>query len=648
MKKIISSALCIITCFLIFTLCTPVTFAASYNGACGDGITWSLNTSDGVLTISGSGSMNNYSISSTPGWDRYQSYIKSVVFARGVKSVGDYTFCNGGNGYKYKKLKAVDLGNVNTIGKYAFRGCGFIDTITNAGNVTVINDYAFLSCSSLTTFPFSAVETINNCSFSGCSGLTTLNLPSSLKTIGSAAFEKCSSVSAVTLPGSVTSIGDIAFSECTGITSVIFNSANVAAAGSGIFEGSGVKDGATLTISDSVTVIPADMFSFFANLTAVQGGANITTISDNAFAHTGLISFRIGPKVVTVKDSAFADTTSLASFTVDSYNANYSVSSSGILMNKAGNKIVRYPCAKTDTSYTVPSNVTTVAAGAFRECMYLKNFTAGSSVSAIPDYCFINSPMLTTVSLASSVKTIGSHAFADCKSLNTISMNGVSTVNQYAFAQCDALPSFTTSSNLKSIGDYAYYGCDGIISLTIASGTTSIGTYSFCQCDNLRELSIASTVTNIPDGAFSSCTSLSSLSLPGGLKTVGKYAFAECTALMSVTVPSSVTSIGQFAFGYKNINGSSASIISGFKLYCYSGSQAYTYARNGGIPYEIVTNSEGELIITDADASVSDSSGGFSEFIQKLSIPQLPFINWILSVISKIHSFFAGLVSGKI
>lgn len=638
MKKTISVILCLVTCFLILTLSTPVAFAASYNGTCGDEIEWSLNTVDGVLTISGAGDMSDYSLSSVPGWDRYQNYVKSVVFADGVTSVGAYTFYNGGNGYKYKKLTSVDLGSVETIGKYAFRGCAYINSISNADSVTLINDYAFLSCSAITDFPFSSIITIGNSAFVNCANLATPVFSTNLKTIGSTSFENCDSITSITLPTSITSIGDRAFAKCDGITDVYFNSNSVSTVGNGVFSDSGVQGGATLTIGSNISSIPAGMFSYFGRLTTVNGGENVSTINDDAFSHTGITAFNIGAAVKTIGVTAFADTQSLTAFTVDSENEDYSANSAGILLNKLGKQLVRYPGGKTTINYTIPSTVTSICEGAFRESKYLQGVVVSSSITTIPANCFKNSSALATVSLASTVKTIGIYAFQNCNALTSISMSGVTTISNYAFAECKNLPSLTTSSNLKTIGSFAFYNCNSITTLTINSGVTSIGSYAFYNCLNLATVTIPATTTTINECAFAFCSSLTSVTLSSGLKTIGSYAFLSCSALKSLTVPSTVTSMGTYCAGYNYTSGSKSSMkvstVSGFVLYGESGSTANTYATNNSLTFQTASADEEEIVIFD-DSTQQDNTATEINTISELlgSFKILEFIKNLIKII---------------
>ena len=661
MKKAVSLFLCAIICLTIFTLSTPVAFAASYNGTCGSSVTWSLNTSDGTLTISGSGQMEDYSLSAAPAWERYQNYIKSVIFDDGVTYVGDYAFYNGGNGYKYKKLTAVDFGSVETVGDYAFRGCAALSTLTNCDSVTKIYSNAFRSCTALTDFTFGNINEICESAFYG-TGLESLNLPETIRTVRAAAFESCKNATEITIPQLTSIIGDRAFADCTGVNSITFN-ANSVATGVGVFNNTGASDGLTLEIGSYVSKIPAELFSACYSLNEITGGSRVSVIEAEAFAHTGITSFAVNAVLSTLDQTAFADCTALASFTADNDNEVFSADADGILLNKIGTQIIRYPSGKTAQSYTVPPEITSIADGAFRETKYLKNFSADSGISKIPSRCFIGSTALESVTLSPNTTVIDTYAFANCDSLKTAIMSGVTQLNSYAFAQCDSLSALPTTSTARTlVCDFVFYDCDGLTSLTIPSYYTGIGKYAFFDCRKITSLTVPSSIKTISEGAFCDCQALTSVTLQSGITTIQQYAFANCEKLGTITVPSSVTTIGDYALGAK-VSGSSVSKISDtFTIKGGDNTAAQTYATKFSFKYTIVEaandsetiliDDSGMAVITDngTDEEIDpmftfDSIGSFdsvAEFI--MSIDYTSFLDKIVKFIADIIDYIRGIL----
>ena len=86
---------CILTALIV--LAALLTAAAlAEGGTCGEGLTWTLS-SDGVLTVSGTGEMTNGEDYGTAPWDDIKTSIREIVIGDGVESVGDYMFWNCGN-----------------------------------------------------------------------------------------------------------------------------------------------------------------------------------------------------------------------------------------------------------------------------------------------------------------------------------------------------------------------------------------------------------------------------------------------------------------------------------------------------------------------------------------------------------------------
>ena len=60
-------------------------------GNCGNNIEWSLDTSNGLLSLTGSGEMSNYSYQTSPFYS-YRNTIKSITIPNSVTSIGNFAF----------------------------------------------------------------------------------------------------------------------------------------------------------------------------------------------------------------------------------------------------------------------------------------------------------------------------------------------------------------------------------------------------------------------------------------------------------------------------------------------------------------------------------------------------------------------------
>ena len=276
------------------------------SGTCGDNAAWNFVESTGVLTISGTGAMDDYRRSSLP-WDSYCSNITSVIIQDGVTTIGKCAF------YLCTKLASVTIpDSVISIGEDAFTGCKNLTSVALPSSVTSIGSGAFLDCEKLTnvTIP-SSVTSIGSGAFYKTPWLASLGefatvngilleysgsgssvaIPSTVTTIGENAFEFCTDLTSVTIPNSVTTIDNSAFYGCYNLTSV--------------------------SIPNSVTSIGNAAFMSCENLTSVALGNGLKTIGENAFRFcTGLTSITIPNGVTTIKNYAFFGCDNLKSVTI--------------------------------------------------------------------------------------------------------------------------------------------------------------------------------------------------------------------------------------------------------------------------------------------------------------------------------------------
>ena len=274
-------------------------------------MSWNLN-GNGVLTISGTGNMPDYSSTSQP-WYKYRESIKQVKIGDGITGIGDYAFSGCTN------LTSVTIpGNVTSIEDYAFSSCKSLEELTipegvkKLGAKIIADTYiekikvpsTVTQCSStysnsldwgslagdevLTEVEFaegmtkipayicenassmekvvipSTVTDIGWSAFYGCTSLKGVSLPDGLTKIDNYAFDRCKSFTDVRVPKSVTSIGEYAFENCTSLKSAV-----IEANSKKLFE----------------TTIGKYAFSGCTNLTSVTIPGNVTSIEDYAFSN---------------------------------------------------------------------------------------------------------------------------------------------------------------------------------------------------------------------------------------------------------------------------------------------------------------------------------------------------------------------------
>ena len=466
-KRLLSLALCLLLCA---GLLPGTVWAAEIvdSGTCGENLTWTLD-SEGKLTISGTGEMENYSHPYIP-WFWERSSINTIEIRTGVTSIGQEAFCGCIN------LTSIIIPNsVTSIGGFAFDSCNSLTNVTIPNRMTSIGDYAFSTCRGLTnlTIP-NSVTSIGDGAFSWCISLTSVTIPNSVIIIGNNAFSDCSSLTCISIPDSVTSIGFQAFSDCSNLT--------------------------TVTIPDSVTSIG---YRAFFNTPWLSSLGDFAIINHILLQYQGNETNVIIPNSVTnICGYAFYDCSIMRSVTIP-----YSVSSI---------RIGTFSNCYNLTKVTIPNSVTSIDDAAFRNCTSLTNVTIPNSVTSIGYDAFCRCVSLANITIPNSVTSIGDGAFSECLSLTSVAIpNGVKSTGKYTFSHCTRLISVTISNSVTSIGWGTFDGCTSLTSVKIPNSVTSIDIWAFNDCSSLASLTIPNSVVFIGVGAFSYCTSLADVYYTG-------------------------------------------------------------------------------------------------------------------------------------
>ena len=110
-------------------------------GACGEEVIWKL-TNDGVMTISGTGAMENFD-SSVP-WEHLKDMITTIDIKDGVTGIGDNAFTNC-----QQLISVICPNSLRFIGSHAFSSCTSLQSIVFPSHLNHIGEGAFLWCTSL-------------------------------------------------------------------------------------------------------------------------------------------------------------------------------------------------------------------------------------------------------------------------------------------------------------------------------------------------------------------------------------------------------------------------------------------------------------------------------------------------------------------
>ncbi len=185
------------------------------NGTEGD-LSWTL-TKGGTLTISGNGSIPNYTLPERPSWEKQSdASISTIVLSDGITEIGAYSF------YESTALSVYIPDSVQTIGDSAFRSSALIN-VTIPGSVKRIGNDAFCTVLNLVSATVAkGVETIGERAFLGCTALTYMDFPASITSVGAGAFMSCKEMKSVRFMPSnePAEIGDDIFSACQNLISV--------------------------------------------------------------------------------------------------------------------------------------------------------------------------------------------------------------------------------------------------------------------------------------------------------------------------------------------------------------------------------------------------------------------------------------------
>jgi hypothetical protein len=486
----------IFTLLMLLLSSAATGYAQDTSGECGENLTWTF--SEGTLTISGTGAMDNWDLAKDVPWASYQNSITAVVMEDGVSHIGASAFCM----------------------------CVNLPSVTITESVTSIGMSAFYGCSGLTEIVIpDGVETIQPTTFGDCAGLASVTIGKGVKSIGAMAFAGCSNLTTVTNLNPVPQNISAAYLNVFGNLSTPGPDLSQATLYVASEEARAAYETAAVWKNfKEILCVPTPSGECGDNLTWVFSAGTLT------ISGTGAMYDWEQPNDLPWVD--YLD--DITTVVIEDGATSIGGSAFGQCVNL--------------TSVSIPNSVTSIEFAAFGECFSLSDITIPNSVEYIGSNTFASCKSLTAITIPEKVTTIADGTFAGSGLTEITIPNQITSIGEMAFSNCMELTSVSIGSGVESIADGAFAMCLSLSAITIPDNVTNLGGLAFYFCGQLASVNIGSGVESIAVMAFAACSSLEEIVIPDNVESIGALAFAECDALVSVTIGKNVESIEDAAF----------------------------------------------------------------------------------------------------
>lgn len=354
--------------------------SAEVSGSVNDTINWNLST-DGVLTVSGTGAMQDMGSRSDIPWYDYRLYITEVKVEEGITKIGASAF------YECWYLQSADIAaTVTAIGDGAFADT-IISSITGMENVSDFGNFVFQG-SEFTVFTFpAATRTIGQSPFYNSDKLTSVTLPATVTDIKSGFSMNCTALKEIKVAA-----GNTAYCDVDGI---LYNKTKTI-----IFAYPASKAGSSYSILSGVTKVENYAFSYSQNLETVNIPQSVTILGEGAFYCMAKLNSANVPATVTeTGDFLFAGSSLKTLY----FQASVATTPYEMCMD----------CTSLQTVTLSNTAIKELYLRAFMNCTALSSVILPSNLEEIDVYAFKGCSQLTGIAYPATLTYIQSGAFAD-------------------------------------------------------------------------------------------------------------------------------------------------------------------------------------------------------------------------------------------
>ena len=491
-----------------------------------NGISWTYTS--GLLSLSGSGAMKDYSTEAPAPWSDHMSKIATVSIADGITSIGANAFKGAVN------LTSIRFPqSVTSIGDSAFEGTGLTGKVRVPATVSAIGNDAFKDTGAAVYIyngiwnhdgqtdliddtkigTEKIVHYIYGANIGGSTYPRTTNVLLGVAEDGTAYVDAYSNgkVGGFDWDGGyhyteVAPDDDQYKNDSKDIVSPLYIKSTSVWPHSGDVNPLVRK----VVIGDNVVSLATGLFAYCSNLTELQiPGQHLTTIGNNVFMGTSIENVNLPATVTSIGAYAFGQYGGIGK---NPLSITLNCEKTQIKFNGKTEETENEPFSKLVFSSADLSNPQSIL------------LRAHGTTNA---QAYANSVGYTFVDLDARGAQIGStNTYWSIKNGNTLLIYGNGSTGDFAAET-----------------EKPWAGVDGITKIEVAAGVTTVGKYLFSGMNKVTDVSINNGVETISDYAFYDLTALKSVALPSSVSSVGECAFAL-----------SAESTEAFAFGVANAN----------------------------------------------------------------------------------------------